>query len=690
MKYRPRREAPLGARELAAFDGFGFSEKFARLLFVRGIDTKEKAQQYFDFSLSRLHDPFLLNGMKAAVTRIESAIARKERILLIGDYDADGICSVAILYKYFISRHASTKYFLPDRSDDGYGLNIELIDKLNKQFTPKLIITVDCGISCPDEIAHARELGIDCIVTDHHTIPERTPDCICVNPKFSDQPYPFRDLCGAGVALKLVQALGGRECAEKYLDICAIATVADIVALKDENRIIVTNGLRMLNAGSLPSVKALASSCNIHGDIKSSDISFKLGPKINASGRMGNAKRGLDIILEQNDTEIDKIVRHLADYNTRRQKLCNTIYAEVEEVVEKDKLYKNNIIIVADTRWESGVLGIVSARITEKYGKPSMIFGVNDNVVKGSGRSIDGIDMVKLVEKFSCHCVSFGGHAMAAGLSVSADKFDTFRTEVTDYMNKNYSGVKLTPEKLYDFSLELSDINTDFVHEVEKLEPTGSDNPLPLFMTTVTNCQIGTLPNYPTHLRFSHKNMQFIYFNGSDCGDVLACNFPKRVVFEFQKPDEGNSATMRAVAKGIVPVPMDPKSYALTLSGWLSNHFSFEPDTKFNGILNALSCDRDTFVNYYKFLKTGHGQRAYNAYDLFVKLDTGANADKYDLYQFVFVATVFKQLGILSFAGGLVKITDSTQKDLFESAAYNTIREHGEKVNIAIDKDVIA
>jgi single-stranded-DNA-specific exonuclease len=677
MKYRARCSRPLDAEQMSVFNSQTISENLARLLFVRGIDTKEKVKQFFDVSLNRLHDPFLLKGMKSAVDRIERAIASKERILIIGDYDADGISSVAILYKYFISRHASTRYFLPDRNDDGYGLNIELIDKLNERFEPKLIITVDCGISCPEEIAHAKKMGIDCIVTDHHVIPEKTPDCICVNPKFSDQKYPFHDLCGAGVALKLVHALGGVEAANRYLDICAIATVADIVALKDENRIIVTMGLQKLNSNSLPSITALARSCNLHGDIKSSDISFKLGPKINASGRMGNAKRGLDIILEQNEAEIEKIIRHLADYNTRRQKLCNTIYADVEKTIETEKLYKNNIIIVASEKWESGVLGIVSARITEKYGKPSIIFGINKSeearVAKGSGRSIDGIDLVRIVEQFGDMLLSFGGHAMAAGLSVAFEKFPDFRDKITAYMNDKYSKVALNAEKLYDYEIDFENITPEFVRDLDKLEPTGCDNPLPLFMTTVSACQVGTLNNYPVHLRFSYKNIQFIFFNGAECGDVLAHNFPKQVLFEFQRSDDNTS--LKAVAKDIIPVPTDTKSYAITLAGYLCQNFSYTPDVKFQKILKGLSVERDVFVDYYKFIKSAHGVRAFNAYELFVKLDSGANADKYNMFQFIFCACVFKQLGILSFNGGLVKIIDAGQTDLFASMAYNLVRE---------------
>jgi single-stranded-DNA-specific exonuclease len=682
MKYHAKKEEALTPDEMAEFSTFGFCEKFARLLFIRGVDTEEKVKAYFDFSLERLHDPFLLKGMREAAERIESAISNKERILIIGDYDADGICAVAILYKYLILQHASTRYFLPDRNDDGYGLNVDLIGKLHKRFSPKLIITVDCGISCHEEVAFAKSLGIDCIVTDHHSIPTQTPDCICINPKFTDQAYPFNELCGAGVALKVVHALGGIEAAEKYIDICSIATVADIVALKDENRVITSLGLAKLNENSLPSITSLAKSCNTYGQIKSSDISFKIGPKINASGRMGNAKRGLDIVLEQDNAEIEKIIQSLTSYNTQRQVLCNSIYADVEKVIEREKLYKNNIIIVADEKWESGVLGIVSARITEKYGKPSIIFGRSENIYKGSGRSIESINLVKTIEEFSDLLLTFGGHSMAAGLSVSVDNYETFHSNIIGFLNENYKNIDLKSDKYYDFSIDIDEITPELVREFEQIEPTGCENPAPLFMTTVTSSQVGTLSNYPAHLRFTHKNIQFMFFNGAELGDIITYYSPKKVIFEFQKIDENKS--IKCIAKHVLPIPIDAKSYALCLAGHLRGNFAIENDIKFTNILNLLTCDREVFIDYYKRIKPVHGVRAYNAYDLFSKLDCGANENKITLYQFVFCVTVFQQLGILAFQNGYLILNSNMTTDLFASPAYNMIRERG-VVDVKID-----
>ena len=450
MEYKVRC-GELTPRQLAEFNQSGYSEKFIRLLIERGIDTKEKADKFFNFDPNQLHDPMLLKGMSDAVVRLRDAINRKQRVLIIGDYDADGICATAILYKYLLTQRVRTSYFLPERDADGYGLNMELIGRLHEKFQPDLLITVDCGISCPEEIKYAQSLGIDCIVTDHHAIPEQTPNCICVDPKFSDQEYPFDDLCGAGVALKLVQAMEGLEVAKNYFDICAIATVADIVSLTDENRIIVHHGLKMLNEGTVPGITALARACNIRGTIKSGDISFRLGPKINASGRMGNAKRGLDVILEQDESRLDRIVKNLLYMNTKRQELCTVIFNECVQLIEQESLQNDSAIVVAKPEWESGVLGIVAVRLAEKYGRPCIVLGGKGEVYKGSGRSIAGIHLVECITKAAECLTTFGGHAMAAGMSLPVTKFAEFRALFQKIVTEAAATQTTENCKYYDF-----------------------------------------------------------------------------------------------------------------------------------------------------------------------------------------------------------------------------------------------
>ncbi|MCL2756006.1 MAG: single-stranded-DNA-specific exonuclease RecJ [Firmicutes bacterium] len=687
MNYIAKRAEPLSAEELAVYKEFGFSEKFSRLLYIRGIDTADKIKNFFDFSEARLHDPFLMKGMSDAVNRINTAISKKERILIIGDYDCDGICATAILYKYLLTRYAQTRYFLPNRDADGYGLTRELVGKLNDRFKPNLIITVDCGISCYNEIEYAKSLGIDCIVTDHHAIPEKTPDCICVNPKFVDQEYPFSDLCGAGVSLKLVQALAanvancskiGTETALKYVDICSVATVADIVSLTDENRVIVALGLERINANSNPAITALSKSCNVFGQIKSTDISFKLGPKINAAGRLGNAKRGLDLLLEKDEVKIAEIIQSLDDYNKERQKLCNTICEQAEEFIEKNNLADNNIIIVYDDKWDGGVLGIVAARIVDKYNKPTIVLSKSESVYKGSARSINSVDIVEVITKFSHYLTTFGGHSMAGGLSVNIDVFGDFVRDVTDYMN-SIDLCDTASDKMYDFELELDDMSLDFVREVEKLEPFGCENQLPVFMTNVGQVLTQGLANYPAHLRFTAKcenkitSVSFMFFDGAKHIELLQDSSNKKIIFEFQKTLETKSKNdheiLKAIVKGIIPIPTDDKTYALALAGELRGDFCLNNE-RLDEIKKKLVVDRDTFVQYYKIIKKGNGRRVFGLYDFYTKVK---NEDT-ELFQFVFCCVVFMQLGILNFEKGIIRLNTNVNTELGTSSIYRVIQ----------------
>ena len=681
MKWTAKRAEPLGEAELAEYSEFGLSEKFARLLHIRGIDSSEKVKNFLDFSIEKLHDPFKLSGMQDAVTRIHSAIVKKERILIIGDYDCDGICATAILYKYLLTRYARTKYFLPNRDADGYGLSIELIDKLKDKFDPQLIITVDCGISCPDEIAHAKSLGIDCIVTDHHAIPEIVPDCVIVNPKLPSQEYPFDELCGAGVSLKLVQALetyklnckkAGLDEAVKYFDIAALATVADIVPLVDENRIIVHHGLARMNANSNPAISALSRSCNVYGPIKSQDIGFKLGPKINAAGRMGVAKRGLDLLLERDPKRIDEIIRSLGDLNSSRQKITHAIADEAEELILKGGLDKENILIVYKDTWEGGVLGIVAARITDKFHKPAIVLSKNGDIWKGSARSVRGINMVELMGKFSHLLVSHGGHMMAAGLSIQDDNLQEFSRSVKQHLGE----LKIigTEESHYEFDLQANEISSQFISELEMLEPTGCQNTVPTFKVSVNSCHVSPLPNHPRHIRFSTKldfgYLNFIMFDAARHGELLALEFPKDVLFEFQK-NLDVATSVKAIAKGIVPRPSDERSLAMSLRFALTTG-DWHIDERLGQIKSNLVVDRNEFVEYYRGLQKFSGSRVNGVYNLFTRV----RATKKDVcpYQFIFVCAVLEELGILILQDGVVLINSREATELNNSEIYLKVK----------------
>ena len=667
MEYKVRC-GELTPEQLAAFDQSGYSEKFIRLLIERGIDSREKAEKFFNFDPTQLHDPYLLKGMQAAVTRLRDAISRKQRVLIIGDYDADGICATAILYKYLLTQRVKTSYFLPERDADGYGLNVELVQRLNEKFHPNLLITVDCGISCAKEIEVAQSLGIDCIVTDHHAIPEVTPNCICVDPKFKDQDYPFDDLCGAGVSLKFVQAMEGLEVAKNYFDICAIATVADIVSLTDENRVIVHQGLKMLNQGTVPGITALARACNIRNKIKSSDISFRLGPKINASGRMGNAKRGLDVILEQDEERLDRIIKNLLYMNAKRQELCTVIFDECVEMIEHENLQNDNAIVVAKPEWESGVLGIVAVRLTEKYGRPCIVLGGKGEVYKGSGRSVPGINLVECITK-SAECLStFGGHAMAAGMSLPVVNFEKFRTLFQSVVAEAEKSRPVENCKYYDFEISAEELNTQFFDEVAMLEPTGCGNPAPVLMTVMRETRASSLPTHPTHTKFDNGQLKFIFFGGAVFNEILAAPCSKSVIFELQHND---GAAPQAVVKCVIPFAINDDEKAMVLQRYLQGDLTVTPDQSLQTIIHGLSVDRSVFIDYYKATLNlvSSNNFCQSPLKLFAKLVLPTK----NLFQFIFCFAVFEQLGIYEVVRNRLHIHNERTTELNKSAIYNKI-----------------
>ncbi len=655
-------------RQLAEFNQLGYSEKFIRLLIERGIDTREKAEKFFNFDPEQLHDPFLLKGMPEAVERLHNAIDRKQRVLIIGDYDADGICATAILYKYLLTQRVRTSYFLPERDADGYGLNIDLVGRLNEKFHPDLLITVDCGISCPAEIEYAQSLGIDCIVTDHHAIPEQTPNCICVDPKFKDQAYPFDDLCGAGVALKLVQAMEGLAVAKQYFDICAIATVADIVSLTDENRVIVHHGLQMLNAGTVPGITALARACNIRGKIKSGDISFRLGPKINASGRMGNAKRGLDVILEQDEIRLERIVKNLMYLNTKRQELCTVIFNECVKMIEAENLQNDSAIVVAKPEWESGVLGIVAVRLAEKYGRPCIVLGGKGEVYKGSGRSIVGVHLVECITKAAEYLSTFGGHAMAAGMSLPVANFTQFRTLFQQIVTDTLATQTTENCKYYDFEISAEELNQQFFQEVAMLEPTGCGNPAPVLMTVLRQTHAVSLPSHPIHTKFDNGQLKFIFFGGAVFNEILASPCNKSVIFELQQND---GTAPQAVVKCVIPFAINDDEKALVLQRYLHDELAVTPDQSLQAIIGGLSVDRSVFIDYYKATLNLVNQNNFCQSPL--KLFSKIVLPKKNIFQFVFCFAVFQQLGIYEVVRNRLTIHNERTTELSKSAIYNKI-----------------
>lgn len=530
------------------------SEKFnifplvANILVARGYDTEEKIYNFLNPNLKQLHNPFLLKNMDILCEKIKIALSKKQRVLIFGDYDVDGISATAILYKFFESKGLKVDYFLPNRYEDGYGLTMETSQKIIEQYNPELVITVDCGISCKKEIDFLLSKGIDVVVTDHHEIPNELPSCPVIDAKMQGQDYPFTELCGAGIAFKIVQAMG--EDLDSYLPICSIATIADIVSLTDENRVIVAEGLKRLNL--LPiGIKMLFSELNLT-KISAGDIAFKVAPKINASGRMGDATISLLLYISEDLEVISNNLQKLNAMNTRRQELCNQIYVEAVEKLKQGKQNDKRTIILYDKNWDSGLLGIVCARLTEEFNKPTFLFSEVDGLLKGSVRSIASINIHDALSNVSTLLETFGGHSMAAGLTIKLEQFNKFEYEIENYFLKNYNAKDFVCIKEYDLQLDSKKINLNLCNQLEILEPCGCGNPKPLFYSKFNNLKAKSMKNYAQHLNITtNENFPLIAFNSGSMQSLIENSYVCELTYELQINEYKKKKFVKGLVKNI-------------------------------------------------------------------------------------------------------------------------------------------
>lgn len=524
------------------------SENIIKLLFSRGINSKNDITDFINSGINNFYNPFQLKGMNEGVTIIKNAIKNNKRILIVGDYDTDGICATAILYKYFESIKVKTNYFLPNRFLDGYGLTMETVDKIYKEFNPELIITVDCGISCHKEIEYAKNLGIEVLVTDHHEIPETIPNCVCIDTKMKSN-YPFKDLCGAGVALKLVQALGGLNEALKYTNIASLATVADIVPLKSENRAIVKHGL--LNQETFPvGIKKLLNNLKIKS-LTSTDIAFKIAPKLNTAGRMGDATIAFKLFIEKNPNELINYLTNLEEQNNKRIEAGNIIYEDCLNKLKNVCVSNLKAIVLSSENWHVGVLGIVCAKLTEKFNRPVCLLTKVDDVFRGSVRSLNGIDIFKELTKLSHLLVKFGGHSGAGGLTIEEKNISLFAKDLNNNIEKSYSDDVFEVVKYYDYDLNKENIDINFVKQLEILEPFGFGNEKPVFKYTFNNIKPERLKNYPNYLKFKADNFEMISFNLSEYFDSLNTNCNKNVLLDLSLETYNKKEKLKAIIKNI-------------------------------------------------------------------------------------------------------------------------------------------
>ncbi len=492
----------------------GISLLLARVLLNRGVDTDDKVKKFLHPELSDLYDPFLLKDMEVAVDTILKSIENKEKITIYGDYDVDGITSIAVLTKFLSSVGVETSYYLPNRLEEGYGLNNKAIDKLKASGT-SLMITVDCGISAYEEIEYAKSLGLKVIVTDHHECPEKLPNTIAVvDAKRQDDTYPFSSLAGVGVTFKLVQALAMRmnlpkESYFKYLDIVCLGTVADIVPLVDENRVIVKYGLECVKKTENIGLKELLKLSG-YTKIDSSAISFGVAPRINACGRMGEAELALKLLLTNDEIEAQTIANKLQEMNKERQDVEKRIMEEAIQIIEKDKLYEDSAIVVGSENWHHGVIGIVASKITEMYYKPSILVCFDGDDGKGSGRSIDGFDLHNALGKCTDYLQKYGGHEMAIGLTLQKSDFADFRKKLNEIAKAEIAEDAMPVVKV-DSEITAREISIKTIKSLELLEPYGEANSAPIFVyRNIKVDSIRTLSN-DKHLKLNVKDGNAIF-----------------------------------------------------------------------------------------------------------------------------------------------------------------------------------
>ncbi len=481
----------------------GLSERFLQLLEARGLSDAE-IPAFLHPSLDRLSSPENIAGMTAARDRLRLAVERKERVLIFGDYDCDGICAVSILTLALRGR-TDVGYFIPNRLTDGYGLSVDALKRIVARRKPDLVVTVDCGVTAVEEVEYLKSVGVDVVVTDHHEPQGRLPDCIVADAKIDRK--GFSDYCGAGVALQLVRALFGEEYKE-YLDICALATVADVVPLVGDNRIIASAGLAKHNAAPRKGLKLLAGG----EKLSSQDVMFRVAPRMNAAGRLGSALKVVDLFLEEDYFLLKTLTEELERDNARRQAVCEQVVAEAKEKLKGFDFASTRIIILHGAGWESGVLGIAAARLVEEFKCPAVLFAGEGGEYRGSARSVKSVNIFELLSRHAERFVSFGGHSQAAGLSVLAEDFDAFREEITADVAKNYPAESFMPAPQCDMRLSPDEDFLALARELALLEPTGYGNPRPVFGLTERAMKFRRV-GFTPHIKYEKGDLELMAFS---------------------------------------------------------------------------------------------------------------------------------------------------------------------------------
>jgi single-stranded-DNA-specific exonuclease len=502
------------------------SDCIARLLMRKGFATSEEVETFLRPRLSSLSDPFLLPNMQAAVDRILVAVDRHERVVLFGDYDVDGVTSLALLAEILRAYGAAPDLFLPLRMEEGYGLSRESMERCLKQHRPQLLITVDCGTSSVTEIAEVSQQGVDVIVMDHHEPKSALPDCVAVvNPKI-DPDSPFDYLCSVGIVFKVCHALLKNRPLDGFdlkarLDLVALGTVADIVPLREENRTFVQRGAIEIARSTRPGLRKLIEASGVRPPILAEDIGFRLGPRLNAAGRLSTAEKSMQLLLANDQSEAAALADFLDKQNRERQEIEKQVYLVAEEQIGREYDSTRDAAIVVGARgWHPGVLGIVASRISRKYHRPSIVIGFEANRIgKGSGRSIEGFNLVAALNRCAESLEKFGGHEMAAGLTIREEKIEGFAAEFRRVARELLSDECLQPCLRLDHEVAFFDLNFDLLRWHEMLQPFGNGNPHPVFFAreveSVAAPRILNDKHLVLRLRQGNYHQRAVYFNAA-------------------------------------------------------------------------------------------------------------------------------------------------------------------------------
>ena len=484
----PTQQEESAAKELG--EKLSISPILALILIRRGITTESAAKRFFRPQLADLINPFLMKDMDAAVDRLNDAMGRKERILVYGDYDVDGCTSVALVYKFLRQYYSNIDYYIPDRYEEGYGVSKKGI-AFAKETSVKLIIILDCGIKAIEEITYAKEQGIDFIICDHHVPDEIMPPAVAIlNPKRKDDSYPFKHLCGCGVGFKFMQAFAKNNNIPfsrlvPLLDFCAVSIAADLVPVVDENRILAYHGLKQLNQNPSLGLKAIIDICGLsERELEMSDIIFKIGPRINASGRMETGKESVDLLVERDFAEAVKAAKHIDEYNEQRKGVDRQMTEEANNIVERLENQKHqSSIVLYDEHWKKGVVGIVASRLTEIYFRPTIVLTKDGEYATGSARSVAGFDIYEAIKSCRDLLINFGGHTYAAGLTLKWADVKTFRERLQAFIDNHIQPHQQEPILNIDANIDFKDITKKLHNDLKRFAPFGPSNPKPIFST---------------------------------------------------------------------------------------------------------------------------------------------------------------------------------------------------------------